>query len=577
MKVLLLHPDDAFPLLGPKQHWDLIVDFARAPADTYKRWSKQAMCPLFSLSEFAEEVEDLGRVRQILQRGTGCMVDQQGIDWWDVLSLELVPQLQQIMLVHRLSQELNANCELYSSRRNPLATALQRLLGARLTILETRVQAVIRRARDYRNVFARLENAQLAQVVEDKFEIHRSIRSRFTRRPYSSGRPVILLPSAYVNVSRTAASYAQLLPDHKFLLVYTRSDAKLTSLPANVRFVSLAPYFVPSDKQETASLLDSWNSLRKQLVDSAEEFSTADTVGVLGRIPALLPWGIALRNAWGQVFESENVTACLSADDANPPSNIPLVMARNRGLPSIACHHGALNYMFAIKANHADSYLVKNEMERDYMKRICDVAPKKMFVAALSSSKTLPTKPPAVAPWLVYFTEPYDNGGWRTDEVYRDILPYLYSLARSCDLKLVFKLHPFETVKGHRRMLRRLIPEYEHQIEVLAGPASDQLWSNVQFALTVQSSTALECSARGIPVFLCAWLRDAFSGYVQQYARFGVGQVLESAEQIADIPRLIAGQREEPFEHRRAPPNTDSRELGRLFSGADSLAVASNA
>jgi len=579
MKVLLLHPEDAFAPWYPVQHWDLVVDIGRAPTGTYERWSRQTACPIISIYDHAEETEDLYRLRELLQLGTGRMVDQRGIDWWDVLSLEIAPQLQQFILVHRLSKTLSANCELYSSRPHLLATALQRLLGTRLTILETRVQLVIHQARHYHDAFSHLDTAQLAQVLVDKFDTDHSIRRRFTRRGHTSGQPVILLPSAYINVSRAALSYAELLPDHQLLLVHARSNAKLTTLPANVRSASLTPYFVPSDKRETASLLESWNSLRKQLIGGAKSFNTADAVGVLGRIPALLSWGIALRDAWSQVFESENVTACLCADDSNPPSSIPLIMAKKRGLPALACHHGALNYMMAIKVNHADFHVVKSEMERDYLRRICHLAPEKIVIAAPASSKPLPLQHVArrCAPWLVFFTEPYHCHWWRIDEVYRDLLPRLCSLAQTCGLKLVFKLHPFESIKGHRRMLRRLFPEQECQIEVLAGPPSDQLWNNTQLALTVQSSTALECAALGIPVFLCAWLRDPYSGYVQQYARFGVGHVLDSSEQISEIPGLLEsqnGQSPQPQAPRRA---IDSDKLAHLFSGTYSLPVASNA
>jgi hypothetical protein len=579
LKVLLLHSDDTFPLPGPTERWDLIVDFARAPATTHESWSQQASCPVFSLYRFAEEIEDLHRLRQLLRLGTGRMVDQWGIDWWDVLSLEIVPQLQQFMLAHRLSKELRAGCELYSTRPHPLAAALQRLLGARLTILESRFQSIIHWAHHYREVFSHLDTAQLAQVLEDKLDGMHSIRRSFASRRRTSGRPVILLPSAYVNVSRTAVAYAKLLPDHQFLLVLTRRNGKIPSLPANVRLTSLSPYFVSSDQREIASLIELWNGLRKQLVDGADVFRTADGAGVLGRIPALLSWGIALRDAWSRLFESENVTACLSADDSNPPSNIPLILAKKHGLPALACHHGALNYAMAIKVNHADSYLVKSEMERDYVSRICHVRLDKIAIVVPSQSQPSPLQGMArrTAPWLVFFTEPYQSYWWRRDEVYRDLLPRLWALAQTCGLRLVFKLHPFESVTGHRRMLRRLIPEHERQIEVVAGAPSDQLWNNTQFALTVQSSTALECAALGIPVFLCSWLRDPFSGYVRQYARFGVGHELKSSEQIAEIHGLLAGQNRK---HLRRPADRvaiGSDELLHPLSGACAFPLASDA
>ena len=576
MRALLLHPADTLPWPTPSERWDLIIDFAHAPDSAYENWRRQAGCPVLSLYQFAEEVDDLRVTRELLQLGTGYLADHWGIDWWDVLSLEIVAELRQLMLVHRLSKELGEHCELYATRLHPLAGALQRLLGATLTILESNCRAVIHRMRHYHEAFSHLDTSEFAQVIADKFDNEHSIRRRFVRRTRPTSMPVILLPSAYLNVSRVALSYAEQLPVHQFLLVHARNNAKVPALPPNVRSASLSPYFVPSNKLETASLLDSWHGLTKHLVYGAEVFNMADAMGLLGRFPALLRWGLALRDAWSQVFESENVTACFCADDSNPPSSIPLIMARKRGLPVLACHHGALDYQMAFKTNHADVYLAKSEMERDYLRRICRLAPEKIVVAPPPVS----SKPPHVlrrsARWLVFFTEPYASSGWRSDEVYRDLLPRLCALAQTCGLKLVFKLHPFESIKGHRKMLRRLVPSHERQIQVLAGPPSDQLWSNTRFALTVQSSTAVECCAFGIPVFLCAWLRDSWAGYVQQYARFGVGHVLESPEQISEIPELLAN-RENKSVQQGAPQKAIALDgLQDLFSGTYSLPVASN-
>jgi hypothetical protein len=575
MRVLLLHPKDAFQPRSAATHWDLVVDLGRAPSSTYERWSRQAGCEVFSLYRYAAEIDDLRSLRELLQLGNGFMVDREGIDWWDLLCLFLAPDLQQLTLMQRLSKELPASCELYSSRPHILAKALGRLLGSQLTSLETRFGSIIHQARHFSDLFSHSDAAQLAQVLEDKVDGKHSIRRRFARRGDRSRRPVILLPSAYTNVSRAGLSYAELLPGQEFLLVHTRSNAKPSSLPANVHSTSLTPYFVPSDKPELASLLESWSSLRKRLVQDVEEFEMADALGMLEQIPNLVPWGIALRDAWSQLFESENVTACLSADDSNPPSSIPLLMAKKCGLPALACHHGALDYMMAMKTNHADAYLAKSEMEEDYLKRVCDLAPERIVLVGPRASKPLPAR--RVAPWLVFFTEPYASNGWRVDEVYRDLLPALCSLAQTCGLKLVFKLHPFESVKGHRKMLRRLLPEQERQIDVLAGSPSHELWNKTRLALTVQSSIALECAALGIPVFLCAWLRDSYAGYVDQYTRFGVGHVLESSEQIAEIPPLLENQAGNSSRRHGARSAIDRDQLAHLFSGTHPLAVASNA
>lgn len=88
-------------------------------------------------------------------------------------------------------------------------------------------------------------------------------------------------------------------------------------------------------------------------------------------------------------------------------------------------------------------------------------------------------------------------------------------------------------------MLRKYMPTHAPDIGVIEGATSPQLWRNARVALTVQSTVALQCACLGIPVFLCAWLRDSSAGYVEQFSRFGVGQRLESADELSQIPRLL--------------------------------------
>ncbi len=113
MRVLLLHPEDQLPAPRRDRRWDLVVDLGRAPAATYERWSKQTGCRVISLYDFGQDFEDLHHVRELLQLGMGQWVDGFGIDWWDVLSLMIEPDLRQLMLMGRLAQELRGGCELY--------------------------------------------------------------------------------------------------------------------------------------------------------------------------------------------------------------------------------------------------------------------------------------------------------------------------------------------------------------------------------------------------------------------------------------------------------------------------------
>jgi hypothetical protein len=247
-----------------------------------------------------------------------------------------------------------------------------------------------------------------------------------------------------------------------------------------------------------------------------------------------------VRDAWIRLFDSESVAGCLSADDVNPYTSLPLFIATQRGIPALAAHHGALDSRMAIKALCADFYLAKGELEQDYLLQCCRMYPERIIIGG--PPQILPE--PATStkkPWLVFFTEPYANLGWRVESVYEDLLPPLCALARQCGLKLVFKLHPFESIKGHRNLLRKLLPQ-DQLTEILwvAGPPTTELWSKTQFGVTVESTVALECAMRQIPIFLCAWLQNVYGGYLQQYAKFGVGHILNSPDEMQHVPQLLA-------------------------------------
>jgi hypothetical protein len=548
MKVLILHPEDRLKL--SRTHYDLVVDLGRAPSATYESWGRQSKYQVVSLFDFAEENEDFNRIRFLTRLGGESLVDRLGIDWWPMLLPEIVPRIGQQLLIYRLSQYINTECEIYSSRSDYRSAALHAFLGGRLINLEGSLRTVVRRLRHYSAVATNFEASQILQIAQDKFDRERFIRRRFGRPPRGSSRPTILLPSAYTNVSHMVLSYTQLLPDEQFLLVCARDNAKLRELPANVQMKSLDPYFSAPDVSEISSLSKRWEALRTRLVDSAPEYKSGDAMGLFDRIPSLLHWEITIRDAWKRLFDSENIRSCFSADHTNPYTRIPLLLARHAGIPAVASHHGALDVWMAMTTHDADCYVAKSEMEYDHMTRVCGI----------NSGKVLQVAPPhsvesflrhgdsEIAPsldiqkkrWLVFFTEPYGLGSWRVEELYRELLPPLSALAERCGLKLVFKLHPFESERGHRNLLGRLLPrEKVRGIGIMTGPISEELWRNAKIALTVQSSVALECVARGIPIFLCGWLGDSVPSYIQQYQRFGIGHLLENVGQIWDIPNIL--------------------------------------
>ncbi|MBS1850857.1 MAG: hypothetical protein JST79_08090 [Acidobacteria bacterium] len=545
MRVLLLHPEDACPTSRADGGWDWIVDLGRAPESTYQQWAQASGARVFSLLQYAEGERDVRRVRDLLALGRGGVVDEWGVDWWDVLALMFSQELEEVPLLQRLAQDLPERAELYASRPDPRARALQVTYGAELKIWEGNSHPVHRRLRHYAGVLTQLNATQLQQVLVDRMDPAHALRRRMQRRKQRRQGPAVLLPSAYCNVSRTAVAYAALLPEQKFFLVHARASGKLTGLPENVDSASLDAYFRPARENEMAALLYAWKKLKSLLVPTFPEFVAAEAMGAFARFPALLRWGLAVRDAWNHLFEVEEITACLSADDSNPYSRVPLILAKQRGLPALACHHGALDYRMRVKSpEYADFYLAKGEMEKDYLLRRCALSEEKVQMGAPRVAGP-PWRPsassPSLRPWMVFFTEPYAVFGWRTAEVYRELLPGLLGLAESCGVQLVFKLHPFESVRGHRRLLRNCLPrEQADGILVLAGTMTEALWEKARFALTVQSTVALECGERGIPAFLCTWLADAYSGYVEQFLRHGAGHALRSLQDLRRVPELLA-------------------------------------
>ena len=537
-RVLLLHPEDQVP---PRNEcaWDVIVDLGRAPAATYQDWGRKANCKVVSVFDFADGTNDLHRTREFIERGIGRVVDRLGIDWWDVLVQSVVPQLQQLICLERLSAEWSSGADIISTRPHFLATALQRRLHGNLTILETTGQRLRRMASHYAGTVGRLDAVQLTQVIQDKFDPEHAVRSRMAHPLPASSEPLILLPSAYVNVSRTAVSFAGKLPDAQFLLVHARNSGRLSALPPNVRQASLDGYFSAVDHDELKTLSDAIARLNRNLALIAHELDLAEASGVLANLESRLRWRLAVRDAWLNLFDSQAITACLCADDSNPYSRIPLMIAKLRGLPALACHHGALDSRMAIKQSHADFYIAKSEMERDYLARVCRVSEDAIVTGGLNGHKETHAMA-SRGDRLVFFTEPYQAAGWRMEEIYRELLPQLVSLAQRCQLELVFKLHPFESISGHRSLLRQFLDRTAAaKIRVITGPISAELWDRCACALTVQSSVALECSSRGIPIFLCGWLADRSSGYVDQFARFGSGQLLHSPAEFEQVPDRI--------------------------------------
>src|ERR1700691_4029928 len=284
MRVLLLHPEDDFsgPLKG--QRWDWIVDLARAPKSFYDEWSAALGCRVSSIYDFALEIEDVRAWRDLFAVGMGRVVDRFGVDWWDVIGLSLHPDIQDIRLAARLAEKLSGNCTLTASRPSLLAKAVQLHLGAPLQVRQSGIDARFRnRVSHYKAAVRNLSFRQLRQVAHDKFDPHYRWRRNFAAPVAPISQPVVLLPSAYSNVTRTALNYARLLPEQQFLLVVARESGAPSHVSANVPLAPLAAFAdEPCDKNELRELEHSWMQLEK-LLGGHPEFNLAVRLGVVNQ------------------------------------------------------------------------------------------------------------------------------------------------------------------------------------------------------------------------------------------------------------------------------------------------------
>jgi capsule polysaccharide modification protein KpsS len=140
----------------------------------------------------------------------------------------------------------------------------------------------------------------------------------------------------------------------------------------------------------------------------------------------------------------------------------------------------------------------------------------------------------------VFFSEPYETDLWRIEAIYREVLPRLCAAARGSGKTVVLKLHPFESARQRRRLVARTLSEEDQKFaNVTDAPLSREILQKTWCAVTVESTVAFECASVGIPAFLCGWLRHAYAGYAPQYARFGVGRMLETPDDLLCIPEML--------------------------------------
>jgi hypothetical protein len=543
VKILLVHPEDS-PCLGPwsREQWDLIVDFGKSSEITQTRWREQLTCQVLQLDSLRRGEADFEQLRQLTRSGNAQLVDAAGVDWWVLLGVDLYSLLDEALLIGRLCEQLDTTAELFSTRPGWPSSGVGLLLQRPVKAFRNKVRPT--RLQHYGEMLRRFSFDQLAQIFFDKYDPRYYWRKRFAARRSDPKTPLVLFPSAYTNVSRMALAYARMFPEQQFLVVATRRSGTHFDPAPNVACESLAAYAVAKeDLAESHEMLAKWQSLKRSL-ENFPEMDLLSRAGLLKEFPAHLRDGLAVRNAWQTVLAEERVLAVMCGDDSNPNTRLPVMLARQQGIPTMDFHHGALDRLFLLKELSSDFYLAKGEMERDYLTRICHVPADRVVVAGPPRPQSTATgsRGKQQGSTIVFFSEPYETWGWRAEEIYREILPTLCKIARESGRKLIVKLHPFESRQQRTVLLGKMLPfEDAALVECVAGPFTPQLVANAWFAITVESTTVLDCSLLSVPCFVCSWLTASSPhGYARQYASFAVGRALASAADLENLPQLVA-------------------------------------
>jgi hypothetical protein len=542
MKTLLLHPEDS-PRRGrwTAEKWDCIVDLGKSSQSTAVAWQQLTGSAVIRLDDYRKSIEDPRLVGQILRQWFGTLLDRWGLDWWELTSIFVDPDLENAIALRRMVREVSLDGELFATRPDWPVTGVEQLLRREIRSFSGANGGASARMRRISRALRRLSRTQIIEILWDKYDADYRWRARVAKARTSSGRPVVLLPSAYTNVSRAASAYARLLPEQDFLLVATRNSGLRFECPPNVHVAHLAEYAGRNGEAlEFANLEEGWSRLLPQLAE-VPEMAMLQDAGLLAPIRDLIRSGLAVRDSWLRVFEQEPVTAVLCGDDSNWFTRLPVMLAAQRKLPTVDFHHGAFDGRFLLKNLSSDMYLAKNEMERDYLLRVCRLPAERVAVSGIEGASGIGKRQAAAGGKVLFFSEPYENAGSRPEEIYRELLPALCRTAEQHGRRIVVKLHPFENEAERKRLIELALgASWRERVEIASGPLTPSLLDSAWFGIAVESSAVVDCVRHSVPCFHCAWLASTPFGYSEQYARYGVGRLLRSRDEISGIPGMLA-------------------------------------
>jgi len=556
MKILLLHPDDSVEVgAWSATRWDMAIDLGWSGRHAYAQQSQRLGFRVVSIYDLLDHEQHRCRMREVMALGLNQVVDSESVDWWDAFSPFPYRQLDQLILSAALADQIPDHAEIFATRPHFTLAALALLLTNKLTPGEMQQREIKtfspdrpiglrKHARRWLKAALALRPEQLTEIAFDKWDADYRLRRHFVRQPKPSSAPAILLPSAYGNVSRTQVAYAQMLPHRRFLLVVTRRNGRLQILPGNVELRSLASYAPrrsPSIDKEYTQLMSRWHNLQNGLFETNRVLRAARDLRVFEGFAKFLQSGLRVRDVWREVFAREPITAVLSADENNPYTRLPILLASSRKLPAVCCDHGALTMAFGIRPTVSDTYLVQGDMAQDYAVAWCGLSADKVVVGGPAETQSAgPPSDRTHRDWIVYYSEPYELSSSRTATLYAELLPELCLLARQVNRKVIVKLHPFESRRMRTALIDKVLSaEQRSLVEIRDGPITADLFARAWCSLTVESSVAVESTFNRVPCFLCSWFDASWYDYGKQYAKYSAGYPLDSPQRIREIPQLL--------------------------------------
>jgi hypothetical protein len=545
MKVLLVHPDDS-PLEGvwSRSRWDLVIDLGWAGEAAYREWGRKLGCSVRGFYGFGRGPEDFRRIAEILSPGLGILVDELGLDWWEILAPLRLLEMLQLVIVKRVAWAVD-KAELVGTRQHPMAELVGIAAGRGVQWMESRNDWPLTRAlRTAGKALSRLSPGQILQVALDKWDMDFRLRARVTRSSSLTTNSAVLLPSSYSNVTRMLNAYAKLLPERRFLLVTTRKSGDMAGLAGNVHKRSLAGYapvtISEATRNEARVLEERWAGMGEGPRSESKELEWAKERGWFGGIGGSFERWLRVRDAWREVLRNEQISAVLCGDENNPMNRIPVLLARERKLRTVHCDHGALNVLLPLRKPACDTYLVKGEMERDFMERTFAAASRIEQGAPEAETSDRSGDTSKKAGNVVLFSEQYELTQGRTRILYDEVLPRLCVIARMHGRRVKVKLHPFESAASRRRIVRSVLQAADRAIvDVVQGALTKELLADIWFAVAVESSVAVDCAIRSIPCFLCSWFIAPLVGYGEQFLRYGAARGLDSPQEIVRIPEML--------------------------------------